>query len=94
MRQEFINEQQTSALRKFKYEQARSAGVSKALAGRMRDWRLTAIIGQIARHKGIKYEQAYIDFYVELNKRKITLWREKAQTTEVELSPEEDHEPI
>ena len=76
VRHEFINERQTSAFRKFKYAQARAAGIHEALASRMRDWKVTAVIGQIARIKKTEYAFVHIDFYTALQKAHIEMWRE------------------
>jgi len=93
MKQEFINERRSSACRKFIYTELRNAGITIALASRIRDWRLPAVIRKIAEAKKIEYAFAHYDFYTALSKQGIELWRETIIENEVELSPEEDHEP-
>jgi hypothetical protein len=90
---EFINERQTSAFRKFKYAQLIAAGVHYQLAQKARDYKVTAVIGTIARKKKTEYAFAHYDFYTALAEEKIELWREEIPSTKVELTPEEDHEP-
>lgn len=92
MRTPFINEEQTSALRKFKYKYARARGVHKALAGRMRDWHLKGFIGQMSKQNHREFAVEHIDFYASLAEAHIQLWREKTNETEFELTPEEDHD--
>jgi hypothetical protein len=85
----FINEEQTSNVRKFKYAYARQRGVSKALAQRMRDWHLKGFIGQMSKQTGMEYPHEHINFYVELAKAKIEIWRagHNEARKELELTP-------
>ena len=90
----YINEEQSSDVRKFKYSYARKRGVHKALAQRMRDWHLKGFIGQMSKQTGQEYPLEHVDFYMELAKAKIEIWRAgHNEETKIELSPEEDHEP-
>jgi hypothetical protein len=79
MKQEFINEKQTSQFRKFKYQKCRQAGMNRILARRVRDWQTTACVRTIAKYLKVDFPLYSFQFYRDLKDSGIQPFREESE---------------
>lgn len=63
---DFVNELQTQEFRNFKYAKLKAAGFTRVQAIKMRDWKLNAVIAELAKAEEKSIKQTSFGFHRKL----------------------------